>query len=56
VTEMRLGQEEDARRAATMIKRLDPVFSAKEWGGAQLYTDPAVVEAFIADLKRAGVG
>ena len=39
-----------------MIKRLDPLFSAEEWGRAQLYTDPAAVGAFIADLKRAGVG
>jgi hypothetical protein len=56
VTEARLGHEDDARRAAAMIKRLDPLFSAEEWGRAQLYTDPAAVEAFIADLKRAGVG
>ena len=45
----------DARRAATMIERLDPLFRAEEWGRSQLYTDPAVVEAFTHDLKRAGV-
>ena len=56
VTETRLGHDDDARRAAAMIKRLDPLFSAEEWGRAQLYTDPAVVNAFITDLKRAGMG
>ena len=55
VVESRLGREDDARRAAAMVWRLDPLFRAEEWGRAQLYTDPAVVDAFVADLKRAGV-
>ncbi|HXV23900.1 MAG TPA: adenylate/guanylate cyclase domain-containing protein [Alphaproteobacteria bacterium] len=55
VVESRLGHEEEARRAAAMVRRLDPLFSAEEWARAQLYTDPAVVEAFVADLKRAGI-
>ncbi len=55
VVESRLGREEEARRAAAMVKRLDPVFRAEEWARAQLYTDPAVVDAFVADLMRAGV-
>ena len=55
VVESRLGHTEDARRAATMIERLDPLFRAEEWGRSQLYPDPAVVEAFTHDLKRAGV-
>lgn len=55
VVESRLGHEEEARRAATIVRRLDPLFSAEEWGRAQLYTDPEVVAAFLADLKRAGV-
>jgi adenylate cyclase len=55
VVESRLGHEEEARHAAAVVKRLDPLFRAEEWGRAQLYTDPAVVGAFLADLKRAGV-
>jgi adenylate cyclase len=55
VVESRLGHEEEARHAAAVVKRLDPLFRAEEWGRAQLYTDRAVVEAFLADLKRAGV-
>lgn len=55
VVESRLGREEEARRSAAMVKRLDPLFRAEEWARAQLYTDPAVVDAFVADLKRAGV-
>jgi adenylate cyclase len=55
VVESRLEHEEEARRAAIMVRRLDPLFRAEEWGRGQLYTDRAVVDAFVADLKRAGV-
>ena len=43
-----------ARLAAAQPKATDSY--AEEWGRAQLYTDPAVVNAFITDLKRAGMG
>ena len=55
VVEKRLGRNEEARRAAALLRRLDPLFRADDWGRAQLYTDPAVVDAFVADLKAAGI-
>ena len=54
VVEKRLGRDEEARRAAALLRRLDPMFRADDWGRAQLYTDPAVVDAFVADLKATG--
>jgi hypothetical protein len=51
----RLGLMEDALGAAMEVRRMDPQFTIEQWAQDRPYTDPAVIDAFIADMRRAGL-
>ena len=54
-TYVRTGREEEARAEAREILNIDPRFSLQDFQGRLLYKDPAVRDAAIADLRKAGL-
>ena len=51
----RLGLMEDALGAAMEVRRMDPQFTIEQWAQDRPYADPAVIDAFIADMRGAGL-
>jgi len=52
---VRQGRLGDARKAARAVLSLDPNFKTEDWGRHQPFSDKATIDAFIADLKAAGL-
>ena len=50
-----LGREEDARRHAEEVLKLDPTFSLEQYAEIRPVKDKAEVERYIANLRRAGL-
>src|SRR5712692_4486446 len=50
-----LGREEEARAEAAEVLRINPNFSLEMWRQMIPYKDPAVLERFLAGLRRAGL-
>jgi len=50
-----LGREEDARRHAEEVLKLDPTFSLEQYAEINPVKDKAEAERFIADLRKAGL-
>lgn len=51
----RLGQAEEARRAAAELLRLDPQFKIADWARNRPYADPAVMTALLNDMRTVGL-
>lgn len=49
------GRSEEAWRATTEIRRLEPNFDLEEFAASQPYQDPTVKERLLADLRGAGL-
>lgn len=52
---VRLGAEEETRRAVTALRRLDPGFAISSFLAAERFKDPALSERLAADLRAAGL-
>jgi adenylate cyclase len=50
-----LGREEEARAEAVEVLRLSPNFSLEVWRQRLPYKDPAVLERYLAALRKAGL-
>jgi adenylate cyclase len=50
-----LEREEDARRHAEEVLKLDPEFSLKQWAEISPAKDDAMLERYIANLRKAGL-
>ena len=50
-----LGHEENARRHAEEVLKLDPQFSLKQWAEISPAKDKVELERYIANLRRAGL-
>jgi tetratricopeptide (TPR) repeat protein len=55
VVNVRLGRLDDAHRAAAELLRLDPQFRSADWARNKPFPDDATVQAFVADMRRAGL-
>jgi len=50
-----LDREEEARAAAAEVLRLNPDFSLEVWSQRVAYTDPTIVERWVAAARKAGL-
>jgi len=55
ITYIELGREEEARAEAAEVLRLNPNFSVDVWKQRTPVKDPAVLEQWIAALRKAGL-
>jgi adenylate cyclase len=51
----RQGKSKEARHAAETVLALDPHFTAQEWAQSRPFSDPTLLERFIADLGATGL-
>jgi adenylate cyclase len=54
-TYITLGYEEDARRHAEEVLKVDPTFSVEQYADTVPIKDTVVVERLVADLRKAGL-
>jgi adenylate cyclase len=51
----RLSRLKAAHDMAATVRQLDPVFRADDWARNQPYLDAGILQAFVSDLKQAGL-
>lgn len=52
---VRQARLRDAQQAARRVLMLDPSFTTQEWRRRQPFSDKAILDAFVTDLKAAGL-
>jgi hypothetical protein len=50
-----LGREEEAKAAGAEILRIMPQFTVEGWKRNAAWKDPAIIERFVAALRKAGL-
>jgi TolB-like protein/class 3 adenylate cyclase/Tfp pilus assembly protein PilF len=55
ISDLRLGQMEEAQAEYKRALALDPTFTQAKWRKGYFYSDPSVVEGQIADLAKLGL-
>jgi TolB-like protein/Tfp pilus assembly protein PilF len=55
VVNMKLGREEEARKHANEVLRLNPKFSLEWWSKMELFKDPAHLERRLGPMRKAGL-
>jgi len=55
VVNMKLGREEEARKHANEVLRLNPKFSLEWWSKMELFKDPAHLESRLDSMRKAGL-
>jgi tetratricopeptide (TPR) repeat protein len=53
---IRQSKEKEAQTAAEQVLLLDPSFSSAAWARSRPFSDDKLLEAFVADLRAAGLG
>lgn len=51
----RLGLMSDALAAVAELRRLDPLFTIEQWAQDRPYSDPAVIDALVAEMQGLGL-
>jgi adenylate cyclase len=55
VVTLALGQEQEARKHAAEVLKLNPKFSLEWWSKMELFKDPALLERRLEPMRRAGL-